>query len=287
MFGDILVPLDGSALAERALEVAVPLCRHLGSQLRVVSYANLADLSQLNHEVLLAVERLHAEDIDIDVTVEVPGKDIPDELLEQLYAKPGTLLCMSTHGHGRSALLTGSVANEILRKTVSPVLLVGPECEAARFKTDGPVVVAADGSDHSETIIPVATAWAIVNHSSLTVVTVLDPVSTRVAESSNSDLYETSYVRSLAKNMARDLERDVNFDVLHGKHPAKSIVQYVQGPGPGSDESGDGPVSLIAMATHGVTGLARVTAGNVMAEVLRSSPVPVLAIRPPHLPEQE
>lgn len=284
MFGDILVPLDGSALAERALEVAVPLCRRLGSQLRVVSYANLADLTQLNHEVVLAVERLAADDLEIDITVEVPGKDVPDVLLEQLYAKPGTLLCMSTHGRGRSALLTGSVANEVLRKTASPVLLVGPECEADRFRTDGPVVVAADGSDHSETIIPVATAWAIVNHSPVTIVTVLDPASTRVAESSNSDLYETSYVRSLANNMARDLDREVNFDVLHGNHPAKSIVQYVRGPGPANDKSSDGRISLIAMATHGVTGMARVTTGSVMAEVLRSSPVPVLAVRPPRLP---
>ncbi len=284
MFGDILVPLDGSALAERALQIAVPLCRHLGSQLRVVSYANLADLSQLNHDVVLAVERLEAEDIDIDVTVEVPGKDIPEELLEQLYAKPGTLLCMSTHGRGRSALLAGSVANEILRKTTSPVLLVGPECEADRFRSEGPIVIAVDGSDHSETIIPVATAWAIVNHSPATVVTVLDPASTRVAESSNSDLYETSYVRSLADNMVRDLDRNVNFDALHGSHPAQSIVQYVQGPTAAIGEPDDGRISLIAMATHGVTGLARVTTGSVMAEVLRSSPVPVLALRPPHLP---
>lgn len=283
MFGDILVPLDGSAQAARALHIAVPLCRHLGSPLRVVSYANLGDLSQTNHDVVSAMERLAADDLDVDVTVEVPSKIVPEMLLGHLSERPGTLLCMSTHGRGRSALLTGSIANEVLRQTSSPVVLVGPACEIARFKVDGAVVVAADGSELSEAIIPAATAWAIVTDSPLKVVTVLAPAASKVASSSNSDLFETSYVHSLADKISLDLDRQVDFDALHGSNPAKSIIRYLRTPPSAQEESGTNEVSIIAMATHGASGMARVTAGSIMAEVLRSSPVPVLAVRPPDL----
>ena len=43
------------------------------------------------------------------------------------------------------------------------------------------------------------------------------------------------------------------------------------------------PASLVALSTHGRTGLARVTLGSVAASLVHASPSPVLLIRPPDL----
>lgn len=275
MFGDVLVPLDGSKQSMRALDIAVPLCRYLDSTLRVVAFDELKFLANTNREIREIVDGLDADDISIDVRVEVPQKRVSQELLGLIEATPGTLLCMSTHGRGRSEFFTGSVANEVLRHTTSPVLLVGPHCETDRFTVSGRVVVSADGSTVSEAILPVATAWSIVTHSPVEVISVIDPQATRMANASHGDISESAYVHRVANTIGRDLEREVDYDVLHGTHPAASVVDHVN-----AEEA-----SIIAMATHGATGMARITTGSVTAEVIRTSTVPVLVVRPPHFSE--
>lgn len=273
MFGDILVPLDGSTSAEQALQIAVPLCRYLDSRLVVVAYADIKHLSETHSSVLLALANAGVDDLDTDVTVETASKSVAGMITDRLQSVPGTLLCMSTHGHGRSQLFTGSVANTVLQDTSSPVLLIGPHCEPMQFEIGGPVIVAVDGSEHSEAIVPVATAWAIVSQSPVEIVSVIDTKALMAVSASHGDLNEAAYVQRIAAAVDLDVSTKVGFETLHGSHPAKSIVDHV----------GFHTASVIAMATHGATGLARVTAGSVTAEVIRSSHVPVLVIRPPQL----
>ncbi len=276
MFGDVLVPLDGSDRSVRALEIAAPICRYLDSTLRVVAFDEMKYLADTNREIMRIVEGLDADGLTIDVRVEVPQKRVSQELLDLMNERPGTLLCMSTHGRGRSELITGSVANEVVRHTTSPVLLVGPHCETERFSVNGRVVVSADGSSVSEAIIPVATAWSIVTHSPVEVISVIDPKAAKIANASHGDISESAYVHRVAMTIGKDLERSVDYEVLHGNEPAKAIVDHVEGEA----------ASIIAMATHGVTGMARITTGSVTSEVIRTSPVPVLVVRPPHFSGQ-
>jgi nucleotide-binding universal stress UspA family protein len=238
-----------------------------------VAYADMEFLAQTHVDVLNALENRKADDIKTDVTVEVPSKRVAEQLIDILEASPGTLLCMTTHGRGRSELFTGSVANSILREITSPVMLVGPHCDPSRFRVDGRIIVSADGSSTSEAILPVATAWAIVTHSAVEVVSVVEPEVARIGGQSHGDIAESAYVHRLANSIADDLGRTVNFEVLHHRHPAATIV----------DRAGSEDVSVVAMATHGVAGLARITAGSVTSEVVRKAPVPVLVVRPAHL----
>ena len=55
MFGDVLVPLDGSAEAERALDIAIPIARYLDSTLRVVSYVDAEFVEQTLDDITAAV----------------------------------------------------------------------------------------------------------------------------------------------------------------------------------------------------------------------------------------
>lgn len=61
--------------------------------------------------------------------------------------------------------------------------------------------------------------------------------------------------------------------VVHFGDPADAIIHYVA----------ENPIDLIAMTTHGRSGLRRITAGSVATEVLHHSPVPVLLFRPQEL----
>ncbi len=63
------------------------------------------------------------------------------------------------------------------------------------------------------------------------------------------------------------------WEVLHHTKPAVAIVEHAHDVG----------ASMIAMATHGRTGLPRVVLGSVAMEIARHAPCPVLVHRPLHL----
>jgi nucleotide-binding universal stress UspA family protein len=80
-------------------------------------------------------------------------------------------------------------------------------------------------------------------------------------------------VSSRALELRRTIDRDVEFEVLHGGHTGRSITDF----------AGEMNASLIFLATHGRTGLARVRSGSVAAEVVRHALCPVVLFRPPEL----
>lgn len=65
-----------------------------------------------------------------------------------------------------------------------------------------------------------------------------------------------------------------NWEVLHGEDPVPPIVDY----------AGRQPGTLLAMATHGRTGVARLAGGSVTIRVTHAAPTPVLVVRPASLP---
>jgi nucleotide-binding universal stress UspA family protein len=80
---------------------------------------------------------------------------------------------------------------------------------------------------------------------------------------------ETGYVRRLAEAMGRSSGTEAQFEVLHGPDPATAILDFAH------------PDGLIAMSTHGRTGLARIFAGSVTTDVVAGCRQPVLVVRPP------
>ena len=144
MYRRIIVPLDGSALAEQALPQAEGLARLTGAPLhlvRVIDPAGPGTLGTvvlhtdaLSMQLLLEEERIAAreylERIEQDVrdrqhavTVEYRQGPAAQELLAN--TQPGDLLVMATHGRGGlTRWFLGSVAEAIVRRASIPVLLV-------------------------------------------------------------------------------------------------------------------------------------------------------------------
>ncbi len=70
------------------------------------------------------------------------------------------VVCMASHGRGRSAAILGSVATEITARAQHPVAIVGPAFSFKTWAVDAPVVACVDGTTPSEAVIPIALEWA-------------------------------------------------------------------------------------------------------------------------------
>ncbi len=131
----ILVPLDGSRLAEAALPGIAALARRHGAALVLLRVAHAAALTGPNlaeaqvsvvqeaEAYLGGVERRLAGE-GLAASSAVRYGRTPDEILDDVRVRRPDLVAMSTHGRtGLTHLLLGSVAEQVLRASPAPVLL--------------------------------------------------------------------------------------------------------------------------------------------------------------------
>lgn len=150
-YGHILVPLDGSRQAERALDEAIALASSQGGSLRLLSVLDEMQyvdgfepslvviddvLPRARREIGAMLEsaraRAAARGVAAEVALETEGTaDIPRVVCAQAQAWPADLVVLGTHGRrGVERMLAGSVAEAILRRCPAPVLLVRTEDDA-------------------------------------------------------------------------------------------------------------------------------------------------------------
>ena len=176
---------------------------------------------------------------------------------------------MATHGRGRiTRTLLGSVTEQVLRDLHEPVLLVGPGFEHDRaFLMPNEVVVALDGSPAAERIIPAAIAWADWLGADLQCVQVAGPHLPLAGPPGIlvEPALESVYLRRLAVRNGRIR----HWDVLHGDDPARVLADRAARPG-----------TLLAMSSHGRSGIARTAMGSVAMSVAHAARGPMLVPRP-------
>jgi nucleotide-binding universal stress UspA family protein len=265
----IIVPLDGSEFAEAALSPAAAVATRAGAHVIVVT-------SQLGGVVVeperyLADVAAHAGISGAEVTV-IPDRYVVTGLEEIVANAADPIVCMSTHGHsGVMQVLIGSTAEEAVRLLHVPMLLIGPHVDrelATRFDN---VVICTDGTPTSRVIVPEASNWIREMRLRAWVVQALDPESRHALDEAGEEpAIEVSVVHRLAESLLSRDGAGVNWDVLHSDDAAGAIVEYARRL----------PATLIAMATHGRTGLARIALGSVAAAVVHDAPCPVLVVRP-------
>jgi nucleotide-binding universal stress UspA family protein len=269
LFEQVVVPLDGSEWAERALPHARAAAQRLGAGLWLVSAAPEGE-RDAREERLQAVSA--GLGLPLRVTVEV--SDDPAGfvvgLVDGARVSGGpVLVCMTTRARRMATALWGSTAVAVVRESVGPVLLVGPAA-ADRGPVDGPVLVPLDGSEMAEQALPLAVGWARATGQRVELRQVLDPETVEAlgtGAGSPPDIVEGAYLERLADGLEGV---EVNWDVLHDDDPAPAIVRAAADLGAGS----------IVMATHGRSGAALAVAGSVALAVVHDAPCPALVQRP-------
>jgi nucleotide-binding universal stress UspA family protein len=294
----ILVPLDGSTLAEEALSVAGPIAHQLDAEIHlmtamppalpVAAQFGLPDTTAQP----VAGEREHI-DAYLDIMVArlarthgvhaVPAvlEGRPAEQLAQyIRAADIGLVVMTTHGRGGlGRLWLGSVADELVRQVTVPVLLLrhGAHPEGAAFHR---IVIALDGTAQSERSLGPALglggAAGGAHYTLVRAVQLATPVVTPVGlypvpeNETIEDLAEAagSYLEEVA-DWLREGGVTVDTRVLVG-HPAEEIVTFA---------AKDGS-QLVVVGTRAARGMDRLLQGSVADLVMRHARQPVLIVPP-------
>ena len=302
-FRTILVPLDGSPVAEQALPLARRIAERAGSKLRLalVHQIPTAPLDPAAARLFTSLElatrkseraylralqtKLRQEGVRLASAVTLSGPVGP--ALDQYVRELGIdLVVMATHGRGgvRRAWL-GSVADYLVRHLQVPVLVVRPaeDGTATTSPSASQIMVPLDGSALAEDAIGPAADLARLWGSELTLLRVVHPVvfygDELLGWPAPYDEELTANLRSQAEGYVRDLSERLRGEGLRasgvavvGWGAADAILKLAR----------PEHVAAIAIATHGRGGLKRLALGSVADKLIRGADVPVLVYRPAH-----
>jgi nucleotide-binding universal stress UspA family protein len=203
---------------------------------------------------------------------------VADEICATGESQGVGIIVMSTHGRsGLGRWLYGSIADQVLRKAHVPVLLISAACDHP-WPERGPlrILVPLDGSDLAEAVLGSASDLAALLQAKLVLVSAVGPREYPpndgvlvVRFGLDSELRETrEYLKGVAKR-------------LRGSGASVEAIAEVGRAGRVIDAiARERKVDLIAMTTHGRSGLARLTLGSVATETLQRTAVPLLLTRP-------
>lgn len=262
---EIVVPVDDSQAAWTAAAVGCSLAKVLAAELTLLTVEDRgADEIAAMRLLAQGAGRLHSGDVAVNTVVRLAQTTVAGEIESYVEERPGSVVVMATHGRGRSSAMVGSVADDVLRRTFGPIMLVGPKVDSVTF--DGPVVIAVDGSDLSEHAVPLGIAWAI----ELGVAPWIVHCATD-ADELPVDAVLTNYVAGLAREYGEKSGHQVEFDEVTSARPEVRIPDFADSMS----------ASLIVAASHGRTGMRRLTMGSVVSGFVRHATCPVLVEKPP------
>ena len=202
--------------------------------------------------------------------VRIADESVAEAIGNEVLEHPEAIVVLASHGRGRSAALLGSVTEELLERIFGPVLVVGPRVQAADFS--GPIIVTVDGSDASESVLPLAAAWGIELGAEPWIVEVTEP-----GNGPSGDVSESAHLARLSRQLVKNSAHPVQFEVLHGEHVHDEVADFATSL----------HASMIVASTRGRTGMSRFVIGSTAAAIVRHAHCPVLLVRPPHLRQEQ
>ncbi|HLZ09276.1 MAG TPA: universal stress protein [Chloroflexota bacterium] len=295
MFRQILVPLDGSPLAERALPFAQEIAAAGNARLVLlravsVSETHPDEIATTDHpaEVTEAESYLHdlAQRLSGVTTDSMVEKgDATVLVLAEIARRSVDLVAMSTHGRsGIGRWIYGSVADAILRHAPTPVLLVSGTTKMSRWRTDRPrrILISLDCSALSETVLAPACTLADTLKAEIILLSVSpllmspDPYGgAYLAYDPDVDRTERrTYLEGIATTL-RARDRKVAVRDAFGLVDTTIL-----------DVAREEDVDLIALATHGNSGVTRLLMGSVATSIVQRAAVPLLVVRPADVREE-
>lgn len=298
MYRKMLVPLDGSELAELALPYAEELAAKLGTEIVLAQAVNTpkdAEDTAL-HVYLRGAAAATARNVmkhapklglpEIQTRTEVLVGDPAEALLNYAEKQSVDLIVMATHGRtGIRRWALGSVATKIVTAADCPVVLIRAKAARKDVREKGAIrrlLVPLDGTKAGEKVLPHVRELVAKLKAEVTFFQAIQPLYNAVA-TTDGIVYVPytpeemkSFVTSAEGYLARVSAPFRELGVLvHQKvslgDPAEEIIRF-------ADESG---ADLVAMATHGRTGIHRWMIGSVADKVLRAGNTPIFMVRTP------
>jgi nucleotide-binding universal stress UspA family protein len=292
MLKTLLVPIDGSPLAARAIPYAVALARAAQAGIVLLralepGWTNREPNAELaaSFELDRTVEKLRQQGVTVEGTLHVlQAENVGAAIIATAAARQADLIVMSTHGRsGIGRFMYGSVADEVLRTASVPVLLVPASCGQAWPSERPPrILVPLDRSELGSAALAPATELAQQLGGELILAHVV-PLQTYT--------YGEGYFYS---GYAEDLEDEqvaarAELEALAAAPRAAGLNVWIKVTtgfplAELATIAGEEGADLVAMATHGRGGLARLVLGSVATATLQRAGLPVFLVRPTALP---
>ncbi|MCX6006729.1 MAG: universal stress protein [Chloroflexi bacterium] len=296
MYEKILLPLDGSELAEEALPYAEKLAGRLGSEIILTHVSELdTDPHEDKHrsylqkmvEVTKEGASTYHDKPGNGPTIEVKSVILSGQPAEKIveYAENENigLIVMATHGQsGIQRWAIGSVADKVVRATTRPVILIRAKSARPDVRVKGilnKVLVPLDGSKEGEAIIPYIEELASRFKLKVILIQILPngydagylyiPLSEKQMESDRA--HAIDYLNNIGARLKEKgivVEEGLGIGSRSG-NMAEQIIQF-------ADEA---QVEFLAMTTHGRSGVGRWAFGSVAERVLQSGNTPLLLVR--------
>lgn len=269
MLKHILVPLDGSKLAEIALPAAIELARKING---VLCLLRVVPQMPAVIDVPLEIDMVDTEEAEkyLDATSDrLSKRGIPlllairhgrpaQEILDYAVEVQANVIVMTTHGRsGVGRLAMGSVAEEVVRETSCPVLLLRQETTAPVYFR---ILVPLDGTRGSEAILPVVSDIARLYESEIILVH-----ATKTTPATSEPVEE--YLARVAESIR---EMGIHTSILFEEGEPQAVIL---------DAIREFQPDLIAMTTHARPVLGQVIYGSVAATLLHHAAKPLLLYR--------
>jgi len=284
MFKHILVPLDGSTLAEAPLPVAAYLAGNLHARITLIHVVEKDAPEEVHGEPHLrdATEaQQYLEGLrtsysgtgqDWDCHIHSPGAaDVAGGIVAHEEELRPDLILMSTHGPGRlERLLRGSLAQRVVALGRTPLLLVRPEAHLDRSFSLSRLLIPLDGTSRHEGGLAPTLALAGATGSRLQLLSVIPSPSVLAGPDATLARFLPGTTRTMQNLAAANLQDylagireraaaqgiEAGIELRHGD-VADGIVEA----------AADAETEMIVLATHGKAGARAFWANSVAARV--------------------
>ena len=258
MIERVVVPVDFTPESDRAVATASRLANWAAAGVELVT---VEEPDRADALVRLAELGRLGESATTCRVVETGGP-IAAALLTELQRSEKELWCVGSHARGALwEMLLHSLSEDLVRTSHVPVVLVGPHATAA--PSGRVMAIALDGTEQSEAILP---ATADLSGALGMSIRLLQVAEAGAAEMPH-DATGTGYLSHVAAKVPGIDHDAVDYDVLHGGHPAHNIADYV---------AVHPEIGMVALATRGLSGRARLLHGSTAFELAHRATVPVL-----------
>lgn len=296
MFKHLLVPLDGSRLAESALPYAAFLAEKLGATITLIhiieknapkeihSEHHLTDPDEARSYLNEVAQRFFPPDIPVESHVHTSlVSDVAKSIVEHVAEIQHDLVVMCTHGHsGLREWITGSIAQQVIGRGDIPVLLVRPdESEDQPAFACRKLLIPLDGNPDHEQGLPVAAELAHVCEAVLHLVMVIPTYGTLAGTqaaaakllpgtmSAMLDMSEKSGEDYLRRHLEHWIDSGITVtaEVARGD-PAQTIINTAL----------QAKADLIVLGTHGKAGTDAFWSGSVTPKISSRCRIPLLLV---------
>jgi len=296
----ILVPMDGSELGELALDYAAKLAISFNSEVHLVSACE--KLSEEDKHIcdlylLKAVGKFRSQLKEAGAILEVKTVAIAGEPSGAIldYAEKQGIGLIIIVSHGRSGIMpwaTGGTAYKIIHRASMPVLLIRATIPAASRETGlfTKILVPLDGSEMGEAVLPYVQAITSKLTCQVVLLRVVEPVQhLRNIALDRLQLPEqdVAAMQAEAKSYLSKIQAEAESYLIGARQRCGDIldsVLMVLKTGDAAREilnvAEEEGVNLVAMSSHGKTGMTQWMLGSVSNKVLQAGKKPLLLVHP-------